>query len=359
MTRAFRCAAVVLAGAAAISVAPPGVSAAEGFEPSSTGWVGPERGFVLGYARCGGGWCSQLKATDDGGAHWRSLQAPPVPYPDNHNRVRIVAADDQHLYVTDGMQIRATRDQGAHWYPVGLAGAAAKRYVAKVVEFGGRSFALVTGDGGAANVYAGAAGAQVLTPVPGLRIEGGNTGGDLSVRGGLQIVLDADHRTERYWTSHDGIRFTTAPSPCPAGETASLGGVQDGQVTALCNSGPAVPQPGHMMRELWRARGFGGIFSGTAAAPNTGITLSFGAATAESATVAAEGGAAEFLHHTTDGGRTWTTTVLSEHGYGVADLAFPDNRMGVLVEGQPDAESGARLYRTTDGGCTWQPLAVG
>ncbi|WP_344863743.1 hypothetical protein [Amycolatopsis ultiminotia] len=337
-------------------------SSVPGFAPASTSWTSPQRGFVLGYSRCAGsGWCPRLLGTDDAGVHWRALGAPPMSLPDNHNHVRLVAAGGTDLYVTDGTDIVATRDGGRRWFPVQLPGAAAQRYVAKIVEHGGRSFVLVTGHSGdteTTTVHSGPAGSPVLQPLPGFSVQGGITYGDLAVRGGLQIVLDADYRTEFYWTSHDGVRFTTAPAPCPEGSTASLGGVRDGQVLALCSSSPGSPQPGSSQRKLYRAPRLGETFRATAEAPTVGITQAFDAATADSATVAAEGGGDGFLHRTTDGGRTWRTTVLSERGVGLWDLDFPDGATGVVVDGLPDAESGSAVYRTTDGGRTWAPLAL-
>ncbi|QRP48255.1 hypothetical protein [Amycolatopsis sp. FDAARGOS 1241] len=357
-----RCAAVVAAALAVLALVPASASASPaptGFAPSSTSWTGPERGFVLGYTDCGApGWCPVLLATTDGGAHWRRLGAPPMPLPDNHNHVRLVAASAEHLYVTDGTRILATRDAGRHWFTVLVAGGG-QRYVSKLAETGGRIFAVVTsnGYGNTTAVYSGLAGAPVLTPLPGFEGTGGITYGDLATSGGLQIALSADYRTEEYWTSRDGVVFTPASPPCPDGTTASLGGVRAGQVIALCSSSPGSPQPGSSARRLWRAPKLGGAFSGTADAPALGITQDFSAETADSATVAAEGGGDGFLHRTTDGGRTWTTTVLSERGLALSDLAFVGDGVGVVVDGLPDADSGSAVYRTTDGGGTWEELS--
>ncbi|MEV0066640.1 MULTISPECIES: hypothetical protein [unclassified Amycolatopsis] len=361
-----RCAAVVAAALAVLALVPASATAAPdvsavpaGFAPASTSWTGPEHGFVLGYTDCGEpGWCPVLLETTDGGAHWRRLGAPPMSLPDNHNHVRLVAASAQHLYVTDGSRILATRDGGRHWFTVLVAGGG-QRYVSVLAETGGRIFAVVTSNsyGNTTSVYSGLAGAPVLAPLPGFEVTGGITYGDLATGGGLQIALGADYRTEEYWTSRDGVVFTPASPPCPSGTAASLGGVRAGQVIALCSSSPGSPQPGSSERRMWRAPKLGGTFSGTADAPAVGITQGFSAATADTATVAAEGGGDGFLHHTTDGGRTWTTTVLSDRGVGLSDLAFVGDGVGVVVDGLPDAESGSAVYRTTDTGRTWVELS--
>ncbi|MGW4484878.1 hypothetical protein ACWEOE_13660 [Amycolatopsis sp. NPDC004368] len=356
-----RCAAVVAAALAVLALVPASATAAPaapaGFAPASTSWTGPELGFVLGYTDCGEpGWCPVLLTTTDGGVHWRKLGAPPMSLPDNHNHVRLVAASTEHLYVTDGSRILATRDGGRHWFSVLVAGSG-QRYVSALAETDGRIFAVVTNSSyGTTSVYSGLAGAPVLVPLPGFEVTGGITYGDLATGGGLQIALGADYRTEEYWTSRDGVVFTPASPPCPSGTTASLGGVRAGQVIALCSSSPGSPQPGSSQRRMWRAPKLGGTFSGTAEAPAIGITQGFSAASADTATVAAEGGGAGFLHHTTDGGRTWTTTELSDRGVGLSDLAFTGS-VGVVVDGLPDAESGSAVYRSTDGGATWEELS--
>lgn len=334
----------------------------KGFQPASTSWTGPGAGYVLGYAPCAKSWCPALLGTSDGGAHWRRLGAPPMPLPDNHNHVALTFVGDRAAYVSDGVHIRTTRDGGASWHPVGLAGAREPYYLSKITETGGRVFALLTSyhDGrGSTRLYSGAAGSPVLVPVPGFAATGGITYGDLAVGGGLQVALGADYGSEKYWTSRDGVRFTPAEPPCPPGTVASLAGVRDRQVVALCSSSPGTPQPGSTERRLRHAPKLGGAFSGGDAGPAAGITQGFAAASPSSATVAAEGGGVGFLHSTADGGRTWTTTVLSERGLSLADLDFPGGGTGVVVDGQPDADGGSAVYRTTDGGHNWHQLRIG
>lgn len=331
----------------------------EGFLPASTSWTGPDTGYVLGYSPCAKTWCPALLRTTDGGAHWWRLGAPAMPLPDNHNHVALTVTSARVAYVSDGVHVRTTRDGGASWHPLGLAGVREPYYLSKITETGGRIFALLTayGDGrGSTRLYSAPAGSPVLVPVPGFAATGGLTYGDLAVGGGLQVALGADYGAEKYWTSRDGVRFTPADAPCPPGTVASLAGVRDGQVVALCNSSPGSPRPGSTERRLRHAPELGGKFGGDAPAPFLGITQGFGAASPASATVAAEGGGTGFLHSTADGGRTWTTTVLSERGFSLADLDFPGGATGVVVDGQPDAAGGSAVYRSTDAGRTWNEI---
>jgi hypothetical protein len=334
----------------------------KGFAPASTSWTGPLRGYVLGFSPCGKpGWCASLLSTTDGGQRWRRVGSPPISLPDNHNQVKLTVADERDVFVSDGTRLLASRDGGRQWSPVLLTGVREPFYLSKIAETGAKVFAMVTGYGSPSTttLYAGLAGARVLLPVPGFTVTGSVTYGDLATSGGLQVSMGADYRSQKYWTSPDGVVFASAPPPCPADASASLSGIRDGQVLALCSGGPGSPQPGSTVRRLWRAQRLGGKFTGTAQAPTLGINQSFSAASATSATVAAEGGGSGFLHSTADGGATWTTTVLGGRGVCLNDLDFPSERVGVVVDGLPDADGGSAVYRTTDGGITWRELTFG
>ena len=330
-----------------------------GFAPASTSWTGPDTGYVLGYAPCVWTRCPVLLATADGGRQWRRLGAPPISLPDNHNHVALTVVDARVAYVSDGVRVLATRDGARHWSPIELLDAPKPRYISKIAETGGRVFAMVTtfGEGtGSTRLYTASAGAPVLAPKPGFAVTGGLTYGDFAIGGGVQVSLGADYGAERYWTSADGVRFTPAPPPCPGGRVASLAGVRDRQVAALCSGTAGSPQPGSMERQVWHASRLGAGFTGTSDAPSAGINQGFAAASPVSATVAAVGGGVGFLHSTFDGGRSWTTTELSERGFGLTDLDFPGDRTGVVVDGQPDASGGSALYRTTDDGRSWRQV---
>ncbi len=360
----IRWAALTVAALTAL-VVPAAPAAAESlvpkdFAPASTSWTGPERGFVLGFAPCGKPRpCASLLSTTDGGKRWRQVGTPPISLPDNHNQVRLTVIDERDVFLSDGTRLLASRDGGRRWSRLRLAGVREPFSVSKITESGARVFAMVTGFGtpSTTTLYAGFAGTRILLPVPGFTVTGATTYGDVATSGGVQVSMGADHRVQRYWTSSDGLTFENAPPPCPADTSASLSGLRRGHVLALCSGGPGSPQPGATLRRLWRAPKLGGRFTGTAQAPTAGINQGFSAASPLAATVAAEGGGTGFLHSTADGGATWTTTVLSGRGVCLNDLDFPAERVGVVVDGLPDADGGSAVYRTTDGGVTWSELA--
>ncbi|MFC4085511.1 sialidase family protein [Amycolatopsis samaneae] len=334
----------------------------EGFAPASASWADADDGYVLGYAPCAGSrWCPVLLGTTDGGTRWQRLGAPSLSLPDNHNHVQLSYFGAGRAYVSDGNRLEATRDGGRTWSAVTLADTGNAFYLGRIAETHGRTFALLStyGETGSTRLYSGVAGTPLLAPVPGFVATGGLTYGDLAVGGGLQVVLGADYGVERYWTAADGEHLTPAPAPCPAGSTAALGGVREGRVVALCSGSAGSPRPGSMTRGVRHAPGLGGEFTGTAQGPAQGIHQGFGAATANSVTVAAVGGGADFLHGTDDGGATWHTTVLGDHGAGLADLDFPGTDTGIVVAGAPDDPNGSAVFRTTDGGRSWHELTIG
>jgi hypothetical protein len=94
-----------------------------GLQPSSTSWLTPSHGVVLGDAPCGRtAWCAYLLDTSDAGHTWHRLTAPPMLMPANHNQVRIVWISDSVAFATDGNRVEGTYDGTGHWSPITLRG---------------------------------------------------------------------------------------------------------------------------------------------------------------------------------------------------------------------------------------------
>jgi hypothetical protein len=104
-----------------------------GFQSSSTSWLSPTTGVVLGYAPCPQTtWCPALLATDDAGTTWHPLPPPPVPLPDNSNQVKIQVIDRQTAIVNDGNHIEITRDRAQHWSPVTIPGFPDNGFISRI-----------------------------------------------------------------------------------------------------------------------------------------------------------------------------------------------------------------------------------
>jgi hypothetical protein len=329
----------------------------KGFLPASTSWQTDRQGSVLGYAPCASSrWCPYLLQTTNGGASWLRKTAPSLALPENHNQVKLSVVNADDAFASDGTGIWATNDGARSWYRVAVSGVREPFYISQVTKAQNRVFAVVNTLGNAerdgTTIYSGT---RVLRPVPGLTVTGGITYGDIAVDGDIQVSLGANFETAKYWLSRNGTAFTPAPAACPASTFASLAGVRQGKPIALCSGSGGSPSPGTNTKQVFTAPNLGGEFTGSAPAPDAGITQSFAAASTRTITIAAVIGGEGLLHSTFDGGATWATTDLSDRGFALFDLQYPSPRVGFVVDGEPNA-GGSAVFRTTDGGHTWKEL---
>ena len=351
----------------ALGVAAPAASAtqaagavpeiAHGLLPTSTSWLTPLSGIVLGYPSLTAGAKPSLIVTGNGGRTWRSLPPPPVRFPVNNNQPAATVADGI-IAVTDGTHVVATRDAGQHWSPERLAGTSGKFSVDDLSVAHGRVFALVTTAGnstGSTVVYSGRAEAGVLRPVRGLSITGSLTYGDITTAGILQVDLGTDFTAERYWYSRDGVHFTAAPLPCPATKFTLLGGVHAGRVSALCSGTPSDVGPGQNDKQVWTAARLGGPFRPSGPVFDSPNEQDF-AASSQAMAVAT----IFTLAVTFNAGRTWTVKLIKPNGAFWTDLSFPSATTGVVVSSTVNnaLKQVANVYRTTDAGRTWHPLSL-
>ena len=350
-------------GATVVSAGVASATVPAGFQSSSTSWLSPTTGVVLGYTPCPRTtWCPALLATTDAGHTWQQLPPPPVPLPDNGNQVKIQVIDRQTALVDDGNHIEITHDQARHWSPVTIPGFPANGFLDRLAVGHGKVFAVGTtfGPGGATTLYSGSLYGSTLAPVPGLTVTGqGFSYGDASTRGGVvQVRLGADLATSSYWTSADGTTFRTAPDPCPATNSTRLGGIVGPKVIALCVGDGGDPQPGENPKQWTSAPGVDQPFTLGGQAPFPGETQDFAVASPDSATIGSAS-AAFFLFSTFDGGNTWTNTLTDDQDRGgvLSDLAFVTPTVGFVQVGSPNTFGMAPVvYRTTDGGHTWHPF---
>ncbi len=354
-------------GAALIPAGTAAAAAPAGFQSSSTSWLSPTTGVVLGYAPCPQTtWCPALLATDNAGSTWQSLTPPPILLPDNGNQVDIKLIDRQDAVATDGDHIEITHDGTRHWSPIAIPGFPDSGFIFRLAVAHDRLYAIAStfGTDGATTLYSGSLHGTTLTPVPGRTVSanGGFSYGDVNTRGGVvQVNFGADFATDQYWTSTGGVHFQTAPAPCPVTNSAMLGGIVQRRVVALCVGDGGDPAPGENPKQWTSAPGINQPFTLGGMPPLAGETTDFAAASATSATVSAEAGDVYFLYSTFDGGATWSTTLADGQIRGVvlSDLSFVTPSVGFVQVGQPNTFGAPPvIYRTLDGGHAWQPLTV-
>lgn len=327
--------------------------------PMSASWPTPQRGIVLSYPSRTPGARPTLLETGNAGRSWRKLPAPPLPFPVNNDTPDATWAEGV-IAVTDGTHIVASYDGGQHWSRVPLAGlpASAGAFVGHITIAARRMFTLVSSNGAngtsSTAVYSGPARGGALRAVRGLSVSGGITYGDISAVGGLQVSLGSDYATERYWLSHDGVRFVSAPLPCPATMSVRLGGVRDGKPVALCSGSPSDVAAGRNDHQIWTAPRLGGRFSASSPVFVWWNQQDFAAASDLDMTIASAAG----LDVTFDGGQTWTAELLQPNGATWQDLAFPSSTVGVVVNNTVNdaLQLVGTVYRTTDAGRSWHPI---
>jgi hypothetical protein len=320
----------------------------------STSWQTPQSGIVLGYPSRTTGATPYLLETGNAGRTWRTLPPPPATFPVNENQTNVIWVGGV-IAVTDGTHILVTRDQGRTWSADRLAGVSGNFYVGKLVITDGRLFALVTTPTKAA-LYSGLPGASVLGPVPGLSITSDWPYGDITSVGTLQVDLGANYATERYWYSRDGVHFVPAPLPCPASKMALLGGVRAGTVIALCNADPSNVAAGINEKQVWVAARLGGTFSPSGSQFSSPNEQGVATASAQDLTLATTFD----LEVTFNAGKSWTSALLAGAGAFWSGLSFQSATTGV-VACLTVSEAGQEVdtvYRTTDAGRTWHPLAL-
>lgn len=325
--------------------------APEGFVPASTSWSSPRTGWVLGFARCGDDRCPALVRTWDGGRSWWPWVSPDVRLPEDNRRVRVHFANDRVGAVTDGTDLWVTRSGGLFWRKAAIADPGAEPTVGALADNDHALFAVVATNAGT-RVLSSSLSRDRWRPIPGVALPG-RTGGDVVAEGGTAYVaLTAVHRVHGYWTVTSDGRGKAAAPPCPVHADADLG-LADGTVYALCSSDPGM---GDVAKHVKRATGDDG-FVDVGRAPMIGITTGFAAASTSAVVITATGRGASFVHHSSDGGGSWQTSLVLP-GAPLSDLQFTDAWHGVLLRGRP-ALGEARLYRTLDGGATWTPLNLG
>jgi hypothetical protein len=333
------------AGAAAATQAVP-----RGLLPMATSWQSPQRGIVLAYPSRTTGAIPYLLVTGDGGRTWRSLPAPPVKFPADNDQPDAIWSGGV-IAVTDGTHVVITRDNGRHWTHV----SAPSGYVGKLVVTSGRLYALVTGNSGAA-VYSGPIAGSALRQVPGLKITGSLTYGDITDVGTLQVDLGSGYTAQRYWYSRDGVRFVSAPRPCPVTTMADLGGVRSGRVIALCNGSPSGVGPGENEKQVWIAPRLGGAFHASGPVTTSPNTQQFAAATVRDMTIAT----IFDLGVTHNAGQTWTAELGQNNGAYWTDLSFSNATTGTIVCNTVNNAGDVvfTVYRTTDAARTWHALSI-
>lgn len=283
------------------------------FRPTSVTWISASHAWVLGTG-------PTVLRTDDGGASWVKVQAPPASA-----GVRKIRFADERNGWTYGPDLWATHDGGASWR--------------RIESLPGPTTSLSTTEGMA---YA----------VTGRRVFTTDAGGDAwrpagadevdayaSLAGGY--VVGADNAVRVLTT--DGME--RRGTPCPA--AAALLGIAGADVVAVCVRGGAL---GLSTKALVVSSDGAHTWTPAGTPPAAGSVVGVAGASPSTIVVGSAGGASS-LYRTEDGGQTWATVHTEpDLGSPLEDLGFADETHGAAVLGD-------RVLLTADAGLTWSPAS--
>lgn len=345
-----------------------------GFEPASATFVSATTGFVLGAAGSCGAHCAALVRTENGGASWVGLTAPPARYvPSSEtgsatgtavSEVRFADALDGWAF---GPSLFATHDGGRTWKAIGLGGAVvaletSDDLVDAVVSpcsggttcTGSYRLEQAPAGGGAwrtvlagPSEQAGAADAQYLS---------------LQRASGFVMLGNAyGTRTPPFYATGnlaDPHGWNAFPNPC-AGTGLDLNSFVAPDTRSLYSLCSGDPGAGNTEKEVTvtvsgRTRAVG--------RPPTGGDGGTITATPDGVVVIASWSAASMLYRSTDGGSHWSTAAgYGDGGEGLFDLGFTTATQGFVVHALPDEAAGVNstFLMTHDAGRTWQAVRFG
>jgi len=349
---------------------------AASFITARTGWVLGDTDWVPGAATCQR--CSGLLHTSDGGRSWRALPAPPAPLgagespADAITNIAFANADDGFVY---GPALLTTHDGGRSWVRVHLPPVQElvldRRYAYAVT---GAPFTPATG------LWRTAIGSSRWTrlalPADVQHVPAGANYGDLQLdadgatlallQQGVTSVAGTEATAGRLWIStDDGTTWHDRLVPCqpPADGGADVMSMALGHPDAWlldCFDNEQSSQEQDTQHHLYGSAD-GGLSWVRLPDPTAHNMPDLLADNGSGHAFLATEGDFDYLVGTLDGGLHWQVLVKSGGSFsGWADLGFVTTDIGFVVgpANVDDTVAPGHVYRTDDGGRTWQAMRL-
>ncbi|WP_438388216.1 hypothetical protein [Actinopolyspora saharensis] len=330
------------------------------FVPTSTSWTNARCGWVLGFAQENATTQTALLHTVNGGLTWRRRAAPEVTVTPFSGHVRVHAANEEDVLVTNGETVLATHDAAESWHRVELADTRPQILVGAVDSGPSTAYAVITSgpdEDRRTRLFSSPVSETRWEPVPGLEIPGPSGGSVVVSEEAAFVTLGGGEAAGRYWITEDGRHWQEKAPPCSEVHMAPRLALPPGDsaaVFAVCGYQADQP-PGHTYKDL-KCSVNGAPFETLGRAPAPGTTRGLAVPTPFSALLSSVGGGFGFLFRSTDAGDSWETALRREPP-SLLDLDFQDPVRGVVVHGSGTGEHGVVL-RTVDGGASWQELPL-
>jgi hypothetical protein len=269
--------------------------------------------------------------------------------------ISFVDQDNGYLF---GPSLFQTHDSGLTWHPASLPVTTVK----SVVATGGYAYAMAYSgaDIGVWSLWQNRVGTDTWLPVPLPALQGGSF--NLYAEEGTLLLLGVgdDDDAGQLWSSVDnGLSWTAHAVPCSETDGGvSVGSIALGHPGAWlvdCFNGEQSQQEQHTQHHLYGTANGGNSWVRLGDPSDTGSPVSLADNGSGRAVLTVEG-AASILSSSSDYGLRWTLGLSDDGGYGWAGLQFVSASTGFVVG--PTYNAPEHLYRTDNGGVTWQTLSI-
>lgn len=333
-----------------------------GFQPQSATFVSPTMGWAFGWAPCSAPTCAAVLRTVNAGQSWVGIPAPLVnPVGNSGQAYRIRFANTRDGWVW-GPTVWATHDGGAHWHRVTIAPGSTQ--VSDLEAAGGSVYAYVITQTSTQNVgrlYRAAVGSDAWAPVSAVPALANHIG--KITLSGTHVWVLADGPSPGYFTSPDGVHWTTRQLPCGATQGSAGGALAAANVHDLILVCTGLPGAGQQGKTVYLSTNGGVSFVVQAAGsvPLGGLLVGVAAASPSTYVISVASGGS-YLYGSFNGARTWSTILgFGDGGLGLHDLGFTTSTQGFTIHGSPWYAVHARapaavMYLTRNGGHTWAPV---
>jgi hypothetical protein len=360
---------------------PTDITAANPDEVSGN-FVNDQDGWILTTrSNCNG--CVSLSSTTDGGGHWSALPNPPAE-PNNSadfaGSPEVSFTDPLDGILYGGGKTWVSHDGGRSWIVT------APREVSQVVATGGYVYAVANrgvdsstdsghGDSGdiVPTIWRSKAGTTAWSKISVPKVPAGTTtqSWSLAAEAGTLVLLrtgdsfypERESRGGLWSSTDDGASWQPRTVPCSVtDEEAAVVTIATGHPKAWlldCFTGTGVQQEMSSIHHLYGTADGGLHWVRLSDPSSNGFAALLADNGAGHAFLATVSGGYDAVLGSTDGAARWHQSVTSSPsgGYqGWADLQFTSSSVGFVLEENPSTDG--ILYRTTDGGVSWQKRTV-
>lgn len=340
------------------------------FQAQSISWTSGRQGWLLGSAPCGSRRCTDLLATADGGARWRTVGTVPAPLsgPGTHGVSEIRFTNSKWGWAF-GPDLYATTDAGQSWDARRIPGNG--KQILALAAGRAATYVVVSrcppGTGQCNDQPLSLWKSTAAHPTRWAKLNltlPANIGAQLAVFGSTVYVVDPlrPAAPDRFYAATDGHTFHARPVPCPDPADTSLVDLvatSPRDVTMLCVGDPGM---GHSVKAVFRSVDTARTATPAGQPDLAGISSQLAASRAGDLAVTSVGGSpgSSYIYAKPAVSNAWTTPVTKQDdgGHGWNDVVFSTRRTAWVIYGAANWSGPGQLWTTHDGGAHWHPVTL-